>query len=129
MNFGEKLKMLREEKDLTQNDLAKHLNVSKANISRYELGSRQPNIDTIIIIAEFFNISLDWLLGRSIIKNFSSVNNEPRNFKTDDLELLEYIKGTEYIYEMINDIKAAPESRVKILASIWKVINSIEIDS
>lgn len=54
VNFGDKLKMLRLEKNLTQNGLAKHLNVSKANVSRYELGTRQPNFDTLISISVFF---------------------------------------------------------------------------
>ena len=124
MYFGEKLKMLREERKLTQDDLARKLNLSKANISRYELGSRQPSIDIIITIAEFFNVSLDWLLGRSIIKEFSTVNSTPRNFNNYDLEILEYIKSTPHVYEMFKDLAKAPELRVKILTRIWHEINT-----
>jgi transcriptional regulator with XRE-family HTH domain len=63
MDFGEKLRHLREEKSLTQDDLGKILNVTKANVSKYELGRLQPNIETIKLISKYFNISIDWLLG------------------------------------------------------------------
>ena len=123
MNFGEKLRMLREERNLTQTDLAGYLNLTKANISRYELGTRQPNIETIYKIAEFFNVSIDWLFGRSIIRPFSSANNTPRSFNSSDLEILEYLKLTPHVYDMLNEFITAPESRVRMLTRIWKDIN------
>ncbi len=123
MNFGDKIRVLREEKNLTQDDLAKQLNLSKANISRYEIGSRQPSIETIVKISEFFNVSLDWLFGRSIIKHFTYVNNTPRNFDTNDLVILEYIKNNTQVFEMLKELRIAPEIRVQILTKIWNDIN------
>lgn len=123
MNFGEKLKLLREKKHLTQNDLAKLLNVSKANISRYELGIRQPSIETIIRIAKFFNVSIDWLFGRSTIMSFSSVNGKPRDFDSVDLEILEFIKEDEDVYQMFKEVKSASNIKVKLICDIWKQIN------
>ncbi len=123
MNFGENLKFIREEKKLTQNELANLLNVSKANISRYELGIRQPSIDTIFLVAKFFNVSIDWLLGRSSIKNFSSVNNNPRDFNTEDLDILEFVKENNDIRQVLQEIKIASNVKVKVFFEIWKVIN------
>lgn len=123
MNFGENLKFIREEKKLTQNELANLLNVSKANISRYELGIRQPSIDTIFLVAKFFNVSIDWLLGRSSIKNFSSVNNNPRDFNTEDLDILEFVKENNDIYQVLQEVKIASNVKVKVFFEIWKVIN------
>jgi len=60
---GECLKKLREEKGLTQEQLAKIFNVKDPTITRYEKGQRQPDTETLIKIAKFFNVSVDRLLG------------------------------------------------------------------
>ncbi len=123
VNFGDKLRMLRLEKNLTQSGLAKHLNVSKANVSRYELGTRQPNFDTLISISVFFNVSIDWLLGRSTIRDFSSINDKPRNFEESDLKILEFLYANSYVREMLESMQKSKEIRVKIITRMWKEIN------
>lgn len=62
-NFAERLKELREERNLSQNDLAKEVNISVACISRWENDLRVPNIDSIIILCKFFKCSSDYLIG------------------------------------------------------------------
>ena len=64
-----RLKELREEKELTQEALGELINLTKANISKYESGKLEPNIDTINFLAGFFDVSIDYLLGRSSIRN------------------------------------------------------------
>lgn len=64
MDFGRILKQLRMEKGLTQHELAKILDVSKSNISKYEAGNVEPNMSILIRISEYFDVSLDHLLGR-----------------------------------------------------------------
>lgn len=64
-----RLKNLRLENNLTQKELAEKLNMQNTAISKYELGEREPDIETINNIAEFFNVSTDYLLGRTDIKN------------------------------------------------------------
>jgi len=63
MNFGNILKELRSNCGLTQFQLAKILDISKSNISKYEAGSVEPNMDTLIRIANYFNVSVDYLFG------------------------------------------------------------------
>lgn len=63
--FGKRLKEVREAKGLSQIDLAKVLNTSRQNISRWELGQFEPNQETIVTIAKHFDISADYLLGLS----------------------------------------------------------------
>lgn len=63
--FGDRLKELREEKELTQEELGKFLNVSRQTISGYEAGSIEPSIKNLIKLADIFNVSLDYLLGRT----------------------------------------------------------------
>lgn len=62
MVFPEKLKSLRLKHKLTQTELGKKLYVSKSTISSYEKGKFEPNIQTLIEISRFFNISIDELL-------------------------------------------------------------------
>jgi len=68
MEFGERLKALREEKDLTRDALAGKLNVSYSAVSKYETNVRFPDKGTLIDLAAFFDVSLDYLLCRSDIR-------------------------------------------------------------
>jgi len=58
-----RLKDLREDKDLKQEDIAKILNISQTNYSKYELGKINIPINSLIILATFYNTSIDYLLG------------------------------------------------------------------
>lgn len=62
--FTAKLKELREEKGLQQKELANLLNVSKSTISGWEVGRNEPKQDMLIKIAIFFDVTIDYLLGR-----------------------------------------------------------------
>ena len=62
-SFGEKLRALRKEMGLTQDELAKMLGTSKQILSRYELGQRSPKIEQVSKYAEKLNVSVDYLLG------------------------------------------------------------------
>ncbi len=61
--FGKNLKELRLENDLSQTSLGKVLNVSNQTISAWENGTREPDLDNLVNIARYFEISLDFLLG------------------------------------------------------------------
>ena len=61
--FKNNLKMLRLERGLGQVDLAKELGLSKGIISLWENGLREPNMSSLIVIAKFFNVSIDYLVG------------------------------------------------------------------
>ena len=62
--FGERLKDLRLEARLSQIDLAKKLNVGKSIISAWELGQSEPTLSKLVSIANFFDVSIDYLSGR-----------------------------------------------------------------
>lgn len=63
-NFASILKNLRTEHKMTQEELAHLLGVSRSTISSYENGSRNPDKETLIILANCFDVSVDYLLGR-----------------------------------------------------------------
>lgn len=64
-NFHSVLKSLRNEKGLTQGELAEKLNISRSTIGMYENGSREPDYETLEAIADYFNVDIDYLLGRT----------------------------------------------------------------
>lgn len=68
MSFGERLRQLRISANLTQEQLAKKIKLSKANISKYEANLVEPNIDTLKILSKIFNVSTDYLLEKTNIK-------------------------------------------------------------
>lgn len=65
MTNGERIKYLREKNGLTQKDIATKLGVEPAAISKYELDMREPNIEAIRKLSRIFNVSIDYLLGRT----------------------------------------------------------------
>ena len=69
--FGRKLKSLRERKELAQGMVAQNLNLTQATYSRYESGVHQPDYETLKRIANFFNVSIDYLLDNE--KNLTEV--------------------------------------------------------
>ena len=64
MQIGEKLKELRMAEKLTQSQLAEKLDISRVNYTRYETNASRPDYETIIKIADFYDISLDELFNR-----------------------------------------------------------------
>lgn len=62
----ERIKYLREKNGLTQKDVATRLGVESAAISKYELDMKEPNIEAIKKLANLFNVSIDYLLGRTL---------------------------------------------------------------
>ena len=62
-NFGTKIKELREEKGLSQMELAKQIDIPQATLARYELEKSEPRITEIRKICKYFDVSADYLLG------------------------------------------------------------------
>ncbi len=79
--FSRRLKNLRENKELAQNELAKELYVNRSLICVYEKGKRLPSVDMLIKLSEFFEVSIDFLLG---VKDKSYLN---KTFYLDVSEL------------------------------------------
>lgn len=72
--FSVRFKELRKSRKLSQQALADSLNTSKSSVNMYERGEREPGIDTLETIADFFNVDMDYLLGKSDIVNKAIYN-------------------------------------------------------
>src|SRR5690554_3513619 len=85
MNHRNRIAALRKSRNLTQDDMSTTLGISRAALSHYEQGRREPDYSTLITIADFFKVSLDYLMGRTE-DPLASLDPEYRAF-TDQLEL------------------------------------------
>ncbi|MBJ8024913.1 helix-turn-helix transcriptional regulator [Bacillus cereus] len=74
--FGQRLKDLRREKKLTQQDIADVLGIEKSNISRFESGKQSLSSENIIKTAKYFNVSVDYILGISDYKTINKKKEE-----------------------------------------------------
>lgn len=79
--FGEKIKLYRENRKMTQNEVADILGVSSATISKYESGALEPNIESLKRLAELFEISIDELL-----------NDEEKKFDISKINVLDILR-------------------------------------
>ena len=65
MSFGERLKQLIEENNITQRQLSKELNIAPTTLSGYANGYREPDFLTLTLFADYFQVSVDYLIGYS----------------------------------------------------------------
>ncbi len=63
--INERVKNLRVSNNLTQKQLAEVLKIQPNSVQRIEYGTARPSLDTLIALADYFNVSLDYLVGRS----------------------------------------------------------------
>lgn len=68
--IGEKIKQLRKENDITQEELAKNIGVSTSMVGMYETNSRKPSYDVLVKISKYFKVSTDYLLGKIQYKTY-----------------------------------------------------------
>ena len=69
MNYAERIRALREDSDKTQTDIAKLLKVGQRTYCDYELGKTRIPVDSLIILAELYNVSMVYICGVSDIRN------------------------------------------------------------
>ena len=74
--ISDKLKELRTERNITQKEIADFLECSPNVYSRYEIGARNPSYEILIKIADFYNVSTDYLLGHTVAEHNSLSDKE-----------------------------------------------------
>ena len=77
MNMVKNLKMLRNQMGISQQGLAEALGISQQSVNRYENHKVEPDIDTLIKMADFFGVSVDHLVGRTAFNTLSELNFPP----------------------------------------------------
>lgn len=92
--IGNRLKQLREELNIKQDELAKKISVSTSTIGMYETNKREPNNEITIKLADFFNVSVDYLLGRDVYRTGNRIK-QLRLQKGINQEVLAELLGLE----------------------------------
>ncbi|MDK0626420.1 helix-turn-helix domain-containing protein [Clostridium perfringens] len=114
-NFSKRLKQLRNEKGLTLDELKDALGTTKATLSRYENGLREPKIDFANKAANYFNVSLDYILGVSDVREINELSTneslaqkllaelEENNIEFTQEDIPDLIKAVKIALAMKND--------------------------
>ena len=106
MDFGNILKKLRQDNNLTQEELAKKINSSRSNIANYENGKNKPSVEILEKLANILNCSMDYLMGNSDKKNRPIIDINDLLLKYSDYIKQSYMPKIEYhiLTEEENDI-------------------------
>ena len=110
---GDILKSLREEKRITQDDIASMLNIKRQTYSAYERNKSLPDINILSKLADYFNVSTDYLLGRTQTKNYDEYVNllistyNTQGLQNDEQQLLNTYR------KLSSDLKAEIRGEIK----------------
>lgn len=85
---AERIKSLRESRDLTQSALAKKLSVTRASVNAWEMGVSVPTVDKIVDLALFFHVTTDYILGKE-----SSIQVDITEFDDEEKKLVQRLIG------------------------------------
>ncbi|WP_035099071.1 helix-turn-helix domain-containing protein [Anoxybacteroides tepidamans] len=112
MTFGKRLRFLRKKMNMTQKDLADKFSLGESTIGMYERDEREPSFEFVKQLADFFNVTTDYLLGRTDDPNPRESNGIPEELKDPSLGLF------------FKELAEAPEERREQLLKIWEILKS-----
>jgi Predicted transcriptional regulators len=130
-HFTEKLKILRLEEGLSQQELSLKLNIPRTTISSWELGRRSPDIKMLEILADFFKVSIDYLIGKTDTRNpvqVDKVLKSIHNMIKNDDELADYLQNLANNKEMQVLSKQIKNLSAKSINKLTKIAKILEED-
>ncbi|RDY69104.1 XRE family transcriptional regulator [Halobacillus trueperi] len=113
--IGKRIKYLRDKNNLSQKRLSEAIGVSNVQLSRYESGARQPDYETLRTIADYFDVSIDYLFGRSVPtervgnEEYDSINEINRlleKYDIDDMAFFDIEKWKSMSPEQIKELES-----------------------
>lgn len=120
MNFPERLRYLRKSANISQQTLGDAMNVTKVSISGYETGNRKPDTDTLQKLADYFDVSIDYLLGRSETKEArASYQTAEKEITIEEALLLSQLQKYPSMY---NHLITDTEKTVLQLYRLWSFL-------
>lgn len=112
--IGRRLKKLRLENKMTQEELAKELKLSKVTISCYENNSRTPSLETLLLICDIFNVDLPTLIGRETY----AINEEINPYQA--------VRMSKEEMNLVKELRNHPDLSQKILSDPKRMIELIK---
>ena len=117
----ERLKKLRKEKKVTQKEIAAELKIDQSNYAGYESGRRVPPPDKLIILADYFGVTTDYLLGRTKHKQAIIIEGDA---------LPDELKGLDISYQIMRDVAESGLTEKQIRDALLKYkIYALEYDA
>lgn len=116
--LNERLKQLRKEKKVTQQDVANYLGITRPAYTAYEKGNRSPDYDLLNKLAKYFNVTTDYLLGSTSNETDKSQKPELTPYQQ---EVLDFFNSREdlFFHDHPGDIRDALE-QFEIYYEVWK---------
>lgn len=99
-----RIKQLREENNWTQLELSKKMNCAMSSIAMYENETRKPSMEVLIKLSEIFDCSIDYILGKSDIRNPEKAQEDPLGLAKIGFSMDNYTPPTEKQKEQIRDL-------------------------
>ena len=107
-NFSDKLKRLRKEQNLSQEDVAFFTGVARSTIAHYELGKRAPDFDAVVKLSQFFKVPLDYF----------ATSGEDQ----DDTTL------SPQTTRLMNTVRSMDEDQISLVADMAEVVKKYEVN-
>jgi len=114
MCLSKRLKELRKEKNILQKEVADYLKTNLTTYASYEQGRSEPNYDTLILLSDFFNVSTDYLLGKSNVKARQSEVEFMKDIENKTIDQMIH----EYNITLQSDEKMSEEDERKLIRII-----------
>ncbi len=110
--LGKRLKILRERNNYSQKRVADAIGLTNVQLSRYESGDRNPDPDTLNLLADFFGVSTDYLLGRT---------DTPNPVDKDEEDFQKFINDPE-LKRWHRELPKTPEEDLRKLRKMWEIM-------
>jgi len=128
MTFGECVTQLRKEYNMTQDELAKELKITRGSLSMYETDKRFPDKNILKSIADFFNVSTDYLLGRTEFRTPADRISEAIGTDKELLEFWEETRDRENVQLLFKQIRHLSDRDINQVIKIIKAIEDEEVN-
>ena len=114
MDVHSRIRQLREKNNISRENFSKKIGVSYAALSKYETGKRQPDYDTLQKIADYFEVTTDFLLGRE----------EKKSPSWGDQDEFESWVNDPTVNKFYKEFNESPEERKKALLAVWEILKT-----
>jgi transcriptional regulator with XRE-family HTH domain len=105
MDIGTRIRLLREEHNLTQSEFGKIFGIGKSTVSMYENNKSVPDDELKTKIADYFDVSLDWLMGRSSIRNPYKCIGKAEKIKESEYKQILSNEDLKFIEKLLEKLK------------------------